>query len=110
MSKYMQIDVRLLAAYGEGGLRRAFPDLYRLLDEGGYNLVIEREPSLYEMVEVMIRMNNDPHVRAESKKRIAKKLDEMKKVRDKARECLLSGRLGELDGLLYRLEDLFSEL
>ena len=110
MSKYIQIDVRLLAAYGEGGLKRAFPDLYRLLDEGGYNLVIEREPSLYEMVEVMIRMNNDPNVGREAKKRIAKKLEEMKQVRDRAREALLSGRLSELDGLLYKLEDLFGEL
>ena len=110
MSKYTQIEVRLLPSYGEGGLRKAFPDLYRLLDEGGYNLVIEREPSLYEMVEVMIRMNNDPHVRRESKKRIAEKLDEMKKVRDQARELLLAGRINELDGLLYRLEDLFTEL
>ncbi len=110
MSRYMQIDVRLLPAYGEGGLKNTFPELYRLLDEGGYNLVIEREPSLYEMVEVMIRMNNDPHVRKESKKRIGEKLEEMKKVRDQARESLLAGRLSELDGLLYRLEDLFSDL
>ncbi len=110
MSKFIQIDVRLLAAYGEGGLKRAFPDLYRLLDEAGYDLVIEREPSLYEMVEVMIRMNNDPAVGRESKKRIAKKLKEMTQVRDRAREALLSGRLSELDGLLYRLEDLFSDL
>ncbi len=58
----------------------------------------------------MIRMNNDPHVRRESKKRIAEKLDEMKKVRDQARELLLAGRINELDGLLYRLEDLFAEL
>ena len=110
MSKYTQIDVRVLAAYGEGGLKRAFPETYRLLDEGGFNLVIEREPSLYEMVEVMIRMNNDPHVRRESKKRIAEKLGEMQKVRDGAREALLGGRLSELDRLLYRLEDLFSDL
>ena len=110
MSKYTQIDVRLLAAYGEGGLRQSFPDLYRLLDEGGYSLAIEREPSLYEMVEVMIRMNNDPHVRRESKEKILKNLDEMKRVRDRVRESLLAGRLSELDGLLYRLEDLFSDL
>jgi hypothetical protein len=110
MSKYMQIDVRLLPVYGEGGLKKAFPELYRLLDEGGYNLVLEREPSLYEMVEVMIRMNNDPHVGGESKKKISGKLDEMIRVRDRGREALLGGRLNELDGLLYRLEDLFGDL
>ena len=110
MSKYMQIDVRLLPIYGEGGLKTAFPELFRLLDAGGYNLVIDREPSLYEMVEVMSRMHNDPHVQGESKKRITEKLDAMIKVRDQAREALLAGRLSELDRLLYGLEDLFSDL
>ena len=110
MSKYVQIDVRLLPVYGEGGLKKAFPELFRMLDEGGFNLVIEREPSLYEMVDVMIRMKNDPHVRSETKKRISGKLDEMTRVRDKAREALLSGGLSELDRLLYRLEDLFADL
>ncbi|MDR3569990.1 MAG: hypothetical protein P4L43_18360 [Syntrophobacteraceae bacterium] len=110
MSKFMQIDVRLLPIYGEGGLKKAFPDLFGLLDEGGYNLAIDREPSLYEMVEVMIRMNNDPHVHRESKQRISQKLGELQKVRDEAREALLGGRLKELDRLLYRLEDLFEAL
>jgi len=110
MSKYMQIDVRLLPAYGQGGLKEALPNLFKLLSDSGYDLVIEKEPSLYEMVEVMIRIKNDPHVRGDSKKPIIRKLDELIKVRDLARESLLARRLNELDRLLYRLEDLFGDL
>ena len=110
MSKYMQIDIRLLPAYGHGGLKEAFPNLYKLLSDSGYDRVIENEPSLYEMVEVMIRIKNDPHVRAESKKPVIQRLDELIKVRDLAREALLARRLNDLDRFLYRLEDLFGDL
>ena len=110
MSKYVQIDIRLLAAYGDGGIRKAFPHLFEILSASGYDLVIQREPSLYEMVEVMIRIKNDPHVREESKKMITRKLDELIKTRDQAREALLARRLNDLDRFLYRLEDLFGDL
>ncbi|MGA2400938.1 MAG: hypothetical protein ABSG91_04420 [Syntrophobacteraceae bacterium] len=110
MSKYMQIDIRLLPAYGAGGLKGAFPNLFELLGSNGYDLVIAKEPSLYEMVEVMIRIKNDPHVRGDSKKPVIRKLDELIKVRDQAREALLGLRLNELDRFLYRLEDLFGDL
>ncbi len=99
MSKYMQIDIRLLPAYGEGGLRKTFPHLFSILEESGYDLVIEKEPSLYEMVEVMIRMKNDPHVREGAKKAITAKLGELVKLRDEPREALLARRLDELVGL-----------
>jgi hypothetical protein len=110
MSKYIQIDIRLLPAYGSGGLKGAFPNIFELLSRSGYNLVLAKEPSLYEMVEVMIRVKNDPHVRSDSKKPIVLKLDELIKVRDLASKSLLARRLDELDHLLYRLEDLFGDL
>ncbi len=110
MSKYMQIDIRLLPAYGEGGLENAFPHIFKLLSDSGYDLVIAKEPSLYEMVEVMIRIKNDPHVSEISKKPIVRKLDELIKVRNEARESLLARKLNELDRLLYKLEDLFEDL
>ena len=110
MSKYMQIDIRLLPVYGAGGLKGALPNLFEFLDSNGYDLVIDKEPSLYEMVEVMIRVKNDPHVRPGSKKSIVSKLGELIKVRDLARESLLARRFDELDRFLYRLEDLFDDL
>jgi hypothetical protein len=110
MSKYTQIDIRLLPVYGEGGIRKSIPNLFNLLSECGYDLVLEKEPSLFEMVEVMIRIKNDPHIRAELKKPIIRKLDELIRTRDNAREALLARRLNELDRFLYKLEDLFEDL
>lgn len=110
MSKYMQIDIRLLPIYGQGGLKNAFPNLFNLLSNSGYNLVADKEPSLYEMTDVMERIRNDPHVRRESKTPIISKIEALTKVRDEARECLLARRLDDLDRLLYKLEDLFGDL
>jgi hypothetical protein len=110
MIKYMQIDIRLLPVYGTGGLKGAFPNLFEFLGSNGYDPVINKEPSLYEMVEVMIRVKNDPHVRPDSKKPIVSKLGELLKVRDLARESLLARRLDDLDRFLYRLEDLFGDI
>lgn len=54
MSKYTQIDIKLVASYGGEGLRGAFPNLRNLLNNYGYDLVVAREPSLYDMVEVLV--------------------------------------------------------
>ncbi|MFZ2446253.1 MAG: hypothetical protein WAW37_07845 [Syntrophobacteraceae bacterium] len=110
MSKYVEINVRLMAVYGQGGLKAALPNLFRLLSDYGFNLVIAKEPSLYEMVEVLVRIANDPRVPKRAKKPITEKLDEFVKTRDAARELLLSRRLKELDHVLYGLEDLFADL
>ncbi len=110
MSKYIQIDIRVLAAYGPGGLKSAFPNLYDLLSTCRYDLVVEKEPSLYDMVDVLVRIRNDPNVPEVAKKPVAESASEFVKVRDEARELLLSRRLNDLDRLLYRLEDLFEEL
>ena len=110
MSKYMQIDIRLLPIFGSSGLKGAFPNLFKLLEEFGYTLVVEKEPSLYEMVDVLTRIKNDPHVPDSAKRAIVDRLAQIAEVRDEARDLLLSRRLNELDKLLYRLEDLFEDL
>jgi hypothetical protein len=110
LSKYIQIDIRLLAAFGTGGFKSAFPNLHNLLSTYRYDLVIEREPSLYDMVEVLVRIRNDPNISVDAKEPVTQSVNEFVKVRDEARELLLSRRLNELDRLLYRLEDLFAEL
>ncbi len=110
MSKYVQIDIRLVASYGPGGLKGALPNLYDLLKNYRYELVIEKEPSPYEMVEVLIRLRNDPNVPRSAKEPIVSGIDELVKVRDEARELLLSRRLNELDRVLYTLEDRIAEL
>jgi hypothetical protein len=110
LSKYQQIDIRLLPIYGSGGLRGAFPNFYKLLDDSGYTLVIQKEPSLYEMVDVLVRIGNDPHVPGAAKGAITERVGEFTKLRDEARELLLSRRLNELDRVLFRLEDMFGDL
>ena len=110
MSEFSQIDIRVTPVYGEGGLSRAFPHLARLLKDYRYTLVLNEEPSLYAMVDVLIRVKNDPAVPETAKRAILQREREFVKVRDQAREQLLGRRLNELDRTLYVLEDLFKEL
>lgn len=110
MSKLTEISIKLVPIYGSGGLPGRLPQLARGLKEFGYEIVLREEPSVYELVEVLIRLNNDPAVSATFKKPIARMLGEITKVRDLAREHLLARRLNELDQTLYRLEDLFEDL
>jgi len=110
MSKLMEITIKLVPIYGAGGLPGRLPNLARGLKEFRYEKVLREEPSVYELVDVLIRLNNDPAVSANFKKPIASMLEEITKVRDLAREQLLGRQLNELDQTLYRLEDLFEDL
>lgn len=110
MSKYMEIEIKLVPAYGSGGLTGRFPNLVKLLKNHGYDRVVEKEPSLYELVDVLTRIRNDPAIDQSAKRAILNMHDSIQKVRDEAREHLLGRRLNELDQSLYRLEDLFNDL
>ncbi|MHC1724953.1 MAG: hypothetical protein AB9866_02825 [Syntrophobacteraceae bacterium] len=110
MSAYMQIDVRVLPVFGAGGLKSAFPHLFKLLKDFRYDLVIQKEPSLYDIVEVLQRIKNDPQVPVNSKRPIIEKLDGFLRLRDQARELLLARSLNDLDRVLYKLEDLYEQL
>jgi len=110
LSKYIQIDIRLAASYGGEGLRAALPNLYKLLKNYGYDHVIANEPSPYDLVEVLARIRNDPHVPENAKRPIIDAVGEFLKVRDEARELLLARKLNELDRVLYGLEDRFDDL
>ncbi len=110
MSKYIRIDVSLKAVYGSGGLRSGFPNLYKLLDSYGYTVVLRDEPDPYHLVDVLGRIRNDPAIPESVKKPIVSMQKQIVKVRDEARELLLSNRLSELDRKLYHLEDLLGDL
>ncbi len=110
MSKYIQIDISLKAVYGSQGLRSSFPNLYKFLDTYGYTVVLKEEPDLYHLVDVVVRTRNDPAIPDNAKRPIVAMEKQLVKVRDVARELLLSNRLNELDTMLYRLEDLFADL
>ena len=111
MSRWMQIDIRLLPVYGPGGLRKVFPKIAAFLKECGYERSLEQEPSLYHLVEVLERVRKDPNVPSPEKGDLeAAGFDRLVAVRDEARLHLLARRLNELDRSLYVLEDLFQDL
>jgi hypothetical protein len=110
MSRFLQIDIRLLPAYGSGGLKAHFPHLILFLASCGHHRLIEEEPSVYDLVDGLIRIEKDPHVEAREKRPLEVLLEPIRKTRDDARELLLARRLTELDQVLYRLEDLFLDL
>lgn len=106
----MQIEIRLEPVYGSGGFREAFPNLSRLFGEYGYTRILEEPPSLYELVDALVRVVNDPKVPERDKAPVSNMLEPFRKKRDEAREALLARRLNDLDGLLYQLEDLYRDL
>ena len=110
MSEYVEIEVRLKAVYGSGGLKGSFPGLARFLEAFRYTRVLDEEPSLYHLVDVLTRLRKDPAISEGAKRAIVRMEPAFTKIRDEARELLLSRRLGELDKLLYKLEDLFKDL
>ncbi len=110
MSAYMQIDIRVLPVFGTGGLKGTFPHLFKILKDFRYDIVLKKEPSLYELVEVLVRIANDPQIPMTTKKPVVQRLNIFLRVRDEARELLLARRLDELDRLLYKLEDLYEQL
>lgn len=109
MSKYMQIDIRLVPFY-EKGFKSHFPKLAKALENAEYLDSRDLGPSLYDLVDVLRRMNLDPQVPGPVKNRMRPFLEKLTALRDAAREALLARRLNELDHLLYRLEDEFEDL
>ncbi len=110
MSRTMQIDIRVLPAYGSGGLSKAYPSLARMLREEGRENVVEEEPSLYHLVEILERMAASPSLSKRWKETLTRHILKIKACRDTAREQLLARKLNDLDQTLYHMEDLFDDL
>lgn len=110
MSKFIEIEIKLIPIYGSAGLAGRFPNLANFLKEWGYERVLEEQPNVYQLVDVLTRLRNDPAIPDTAKKPIHRFHDKIQKVRDEAREHLLSRHLNELDQTLYRLEDLYEDL
>ena len=109
MSRQMQIDIRLLPFY-EKGFKGHFPKLAKAMENSGYLDSGDPEPSLYDLVDVLRRMNLDPQVPSPVKKAFAPFLQKLTALKEVAREALLARKLNELDQLLYRIEDEFEDL
>ena len=109
MSRFMQIDIRLIPFY-ETPFSKAFSRLAALLREHDYTLPLERDISLYDLVDYLEDMLNEPRVAADVKDRIRPHVNRLRALKETAREQLLGRRLNDLDDFLYRMEDEFAEL
>ncbi len=109
MSKYTQIDIRLIPFY-EKGLVKQFPRIARLLREWSYRTPLEKEVSMYALVDYMADIAHEPGVPSDVKNRIAPYVSKLSALKETAREQLLSRKLNELDQCLYQIEDQFEDL
>ena len=109
MSKYMQIDIKLLPFY-EKRFKTHFPKLAKLLQTLSYAEPAEKEMSLYAIVDVLQRALRDPKTPQDAKSKVEPHVRKLLPLRDEARELLLGRRLNALDQVLYRIEDEFEDL
>lgn len=109
MSKYMQLDIRLRPFY-EKPLAKVFPKISKLMSSVDYKEPLEKEPSLYDLVDSLASMSHDPIVPSDIKDKINPYVTKMKALKETARELLLSRKLNELDQCLYQIEDQFLDL
>jgi hypothetical protein len=105
----MQIDIRLIPFY-EKPFEKAFPRIAALLREHGYTEPLERDVSLYDLVDTLADMTHAPGVPRVVKERMAPHVAGLITLKETARERLLSRRLNALDAALYDLEDAVEEL
>lgn len=109
MSRYMQVDIRLMAFY-EKHFEKAFPNLTAFLRQVGYHDLVEKDPCLYHLIDQLIMIADSPNTPPESKGRLRPYVVKLKALKAQAREYLLARRLNDLDRLLYQIEDVFEDL
>ncbi|WP_448384240.1 hypothetical protein [Desulfosoma sp.] len=110
MSRTMQIEIRLVPVYDQGGFVKQYPGCSALLRDVGKKRLLDEPMTLYHLVEELSRTARDPNVSGLWKKVLEKHVPSLVECRDKAREALLARELRELEQLLYQLEDLFRDL
>jgi hypothetical protein len=77
MSKYMQIDIRLRPFY-EKPLVKVFPKISKLMSSMDYKEPLEKEPSLYVLVDSLVSMSRDTMVPSGIKEKIDPYVTKMK--------------------------------
>ncbi len=109
MSRYMQIDIRLVPFY-EKRFEKQFPHIADLLRRMSYKDLVEEEVSLYEMADAIEAIAENPDTPTALRDAVAPYAERIMGLKEAAREHLLARRLNELDQLLYRLEDGFEDM
>ena len=109
MSKYMQIDIRVIPFY-EKSFEGRFPRISDLLKKNSYKNLFQRELSLYELVEYIVSLSRNPETPPGTREKVEPFVPKLLELKDRAREHLLGRRLNELDQVLYKIEDQFEDL
>jgi hypothetical protein len=109
MGKFMQVDIRVIPIY-EKSLAEQFPRITDLLKQMYYTEPVEKEVSLYALVDYMVSVGNNPETPDDIKRKIKPYVQKMLSSKRIAREQLLSKKLNELDKTLYLIEDQFEDL
>ncbi len=109
MSKFMQIDIRILPFF-EKPFAKTFPNLTELLRTVSYEETLKKDLSFYDLVDTMMTIVEHPDTPTEVKQHIAPAVKKMHELKQKARESLLARKLNDLDQVLYQIEDQFEDL
>jgi len=109
MSKYMQIDIRVIPFY-EKRFEKRFPNIADLLRRMSHKDLVEREVSLYEMADYLETITDNPHTPSDVRDQLGPYAAKIVALKEIAREHLLAKRLNELDQVLYQMEDQFADL
>ncbi len=109
MSKYMQIDIRLLPFY-ERRFKERFPNIANLLKGMSYTELVEKGVTFYEMADALEAIAENPDTPSDLRDAISPYVEKIMRLKEVAREHLLARRLNELDQALYRMEDVFEDL
>ena len=109
MSKFMQIDIRILPFF-EKTFEKNFPNIADLLQRLSYGEMVKKNPSFYDLVDAMVTILEHPDTPKEVKETIAPAVRKMNGLKETARDYLLSRKLNDLDRVLYQIEDQFEDL
>jgi hypothetical protein len=109
MSQYMQIDIRVVPFFDKP-FEKVFPNLADCLRQLSYHRLVEKDPSLYHLIDDLMMIIESPNTPSGIKKKLAPYVAKMAPLQETARAHLLARRLNELDQILYRIEDVFQDL
>lgn len=109
MSKFMQIDIRVIPFY-EKRFEKQFPHIADLLRRMFHKEFVEKEVSFYEMADALEAILDSPDTPSALRDTISPYVKRIMGLKAVARELLLARRLNELDQELYQMEDVFEDL
>jgi hypothetical protein len=109
MSRYMQIDIRVIPFY-EKRFEKGFPNIADLLRRMSRKELVEKETSFYEMADALEAIAESPDTPSDLRDAISPYVEKIMRLKEVAREHLLARRLNELDQALYQMEDGFEDL